>query len=81
MHSKGVIHRDIKPSNIIYQVTGKVETIKLVDFSDAVFESDNEFPMLGHPNRNYHAPESMFSLNKYGKECDLYSVGAVMFKL
>ena len=32
LHHNGIVHRDIKPENILFSVSGKYSSLKLIDF-------------------------------------------------
>ncbi len=77
-HRLGVLHRDIKPDNVILNQAG---TAKLMDFSiAAIMQNQKVRPgsILGTPR--YMAPEQIAGTT-IGPSADLYSLGAVMFRL
>jgi len=81
MHNKDYAHRDIKPENILLLSRDDDTTIKLCDFgcSQKLTGPNCMQDMAGSPQ--YAAPEVYNrTLDMgYGKECDLWSVGCVLY--
>ena len=75
-HSQNIIHRDIKPENIMY---GSEGNIKIIDFGFALVSAAKkaELDVAGTPY--YIAPEVL--TGKYGKACDIWSLGVVLYQL
>jgi len=79
-HNAGVAHRDIKPQNLLLD---RRFNIKLTDFGlSKVFESDADAVMkttyVG--TRGYQAPELLLD-QQYDLQCDVFSMGVVLFIL
>ena len=82
LHKKNIIYRDLKPENILIDVYGHM---KLADFGlskDGIGDHDRTKSFCGSPA--YLSPEVLMCKNKnskgYGKEADLYGIGAVLYE-
>ncbi len=79
MHSKKIIHRDISPDNI--QITSNNQ-IKIFDFGAArLTKEDVEETRSIVVKTGYTPPEQYRGKSKQGPYTDLYSTGAVLYKL
>lgn len=79
MHRNDVVHRDLKPENILFETKDEGSPVKIIDFGLAC-EHLGQTPMttlVGTPY--YIAPEVL--RRKYGKSCDLWSVGVIAYIL
>ncbi len=88
-HARGIVHRDIKPANLF--LTHREDGAALVKVLDFGISKMSEWPtkegkpltktgvMLGTPN--YMAPEQMRSSREVDSRADIWSFGAVLFKL
>ena len=77
LHSMNISHRDLKPENLMFSHEGPGGEIKIIDFGLAAKfgQGDMLHSIVGTPY--YVAPEV---LNKnYDQECDIWSLGAVMY--
>mmetsp|Transcript_26104 Transcript_26104/g.41133 ORF Transcript_26104/g.41133 Transcript_26104/m.41133 type:complete len:388 (-) Transcript_26104:150-1313(-) len=81
MHTRGVVHRDLKPENVLYETADEDSPIKVIDFGLSREHREGfEPPMstvVGTPY--YIAPEVL--KGRYGKSCDLWSVGVISYIL
>ena len=81
-HAREVVHRDLKPENLLYAAEEGArggEVLKLADFGLArTLESDHHLSGFGG-TPGYVAPEILLNASSYGKECDLWSLGVVLY--
>jgi serine/threonine protein kinase len=83
-HAQGVIHRDLKPSNLFLEAgaDGRV-TVKILDFGVAKLAGEPELTrtgaVVGTPA--YMAPEQARASAKVDERADIYSVGAVLYRM
>lgn len=79
IHSKGVIHRDVSPDNIEMTLDNE---IKIFDLGAAkLTKGDKEETRSIVVKTGYTPPEQYRAKSKQGAFTDLYSVGAVFYKL
>ncbi|KAG0174931.1 hypothetical protein DFQ30_001831 [Apophysomyces sp. BC1015] len=80
LHSRGIIHRDLKPENVLLADEGLLH-VKVTDFGLAKFQrGENSLgSQCGTPN--YVAPEILdpAGTRAYGKACDLWSLGVILY--
>lgn len=78
LHYRGICHRDLKPENFLYDCKRENAEIKIIDFGlGNKFDSVNNemHTVVGTPY--YVAPEVL--RRHYGKECDVWSLGVIMY--
>ncbi len=78
LHDLGIVHRDLKPENIL--CGENLEDLKIADFGLSKMVLPKETMALACGTLSYVAPE-VLTLQGYGKEADLWSVGVIMFLL
>jgi len=78
LHDLGIVHRDIKPENIL--CGAELEDLKIADFGLSKMILPKEKMDNACGTLSYVAPE-VLTMQGYGKEADLWSVGVIMFLL
>ena len=77
MNGIKMCHRDLKPENII--INPETLHIKIIDFGLSAFYSDFSHLTTKVGTPYYVAPEVLDK--KYGKECDIWSIGIITYVL
>jgi serine/threonine protein kinase len=79
-HKQGVVHREITPDNVLVTVDG---VAKLASFTLAKVATDQQLTVMGTALGvvEYMAPEQVKATSPLDARADLYSVGAVLYKL
>ncbi|CAD8101326.1 unnamed protein product [Paramecium sonneborni] len=74
-----IIHRDLKLENLVLNEQGKVDTVKIIDFGLAIYTSSPYRQLCGTPG--YIAPEMFIEKYPYTTKVDIFSLGAIFYKL
>ena len=79
VHSNNFLHRDIKPANIFIRAN---KTPMLIDFGASRFAMGVKSKSLSVVLTEGYAPKEQYSsTSKQGAYTDIYSIGAVMYKM
>ena len=79
VNEAGIIHRNIVPDNIFLTKSGEV---KLIDFSAARYATTTHYKSLTVIIKSGYSAEEQYRIRgKLGPYTDVYSVGAVLYKL
>lgn len=90
LHDQGIAHRDISPSNILIESADGQERARLADLGIARKLTDRDLILTDVPHTEpsqpwgtfgYIAPECILGLHKNDYLADIYSVGAVWYKM
>lgn len=79
MHAVGIVHRDLKPDNLLYSDKSEDAVIKIIDFglSKKIVKPSSLHSLVGTPY--YVAPEVLNEDINYGRACDLWSIGVMVY--
>jgi len=80
LHKNGIVHRDIKPENILFESSRADADVRLIDFGLSRRHAPGDAPMTNPVGTAYYtAPEVLE--RRYGKACDVWSVGVIAYIL
>ena len=78
LYKNGVMHRNIKSSNVFLTKKTGEYSIKLGEFSNAIFIRDNISESL---NSYYYTAPEIINGENYDEKCDIWSYGIVLYDL
>ena len=77
-HAEGVVHRDLKPQNIM---TGSFGEVLVLDWGLAILaEPGEDVTASAGGTPSYMAPEMIIPPYLLGSRCDVYLLGAILFR-
>lgn len=74
-----IAHRDLKPENIMFMDTPEGSIVKIIDFGLAREEDAKKGMSTRVGTPLYIAPELLEKGKSYTKECDLWSIGIILY--
>lgn len=82
-HDHGMVHRDIKPSNVMLTMRGEVKILDLglAMVTDAVDHAALTSTGQAMGTLDYMAPEQCDDSHAVDRRADIYSLGAMLYKL
>ena len=94
MHKKGIVHRDIKADNILFANNKKDSEVKIIDFglSSKIVKPNSLDSLVGTPYYvarkkkirqflNNFLAEVLDESIDYGRACDMWSLGVLIYIL
>ena len=79
VHSQGMIHSNISPENIFITTDGKVKLIDFAAYRTATTSHSRSLSVV--INAGYSAEEQYRSRSDHGAYTDVYSLGAVLYRM
>lgn len=82
IHGKGIIHADIKLENVLLAETDSIEQLQIVDFGLSYRKTHvNDLMKVASGTIDYMAPEMLAQTQTYDVQCDMWSIGVLLFIL
>ncbi|ESO94347.1 hypothetical protein LOTGIDRAFT_161573 [Lottia gigantea] len=84
LQQQNMIHADLKPENILLKDKNDIDSIRVIDFGNAIHHVHQEVSMYYEKfelqTLLYRAPEVMFGI-PFGCEVDMWSLGCIIVEL
>ena len=82
MHGRGVIHADIKLENVLLPEENSIESLRLIDFGLSYKKLvRDDLLKVTSGTLSYMAPEMLRETQQYDVQCDMWSMGVLIFIL
>ncbi|EAK88852.1 calcium/calmodulin dependent protein kinase with a kinas domain and 4 calmodulin-like EF hands [Cryptosporidium parvum Iowa II] len=79
-HDHGIVHRDLKPENFLFLNKNYNAPLKIIDFGLAARVNNEDTSLNTRAGTPYYvAPEVL--QGKYDKQCDMWSLGVILYIL
>ncbi|CAE7445984.1 CPK2 [Symbiodinium microadriaticum] len=81
LHAHSIVHRDLKLQNFLYESAEKDALLKLIDFGLCETLEDADMKMKASVGTLEFCSPDVISGKEYTSQCDLWSLGVVVFML
>ncbi|CAE6959123.1 CPK2 [Symbiodinium natans] len=81
LHAHSIVHRDLKLQNFLYESPQKDALLKLIDFGLCETLEDADMKMKASVGTLEFCSPDVISGKEYTSQCDLWSLGVVVFML
>jgi serine/threonine protein kinase len=75
------MHRDIKPDNIMLREPDDLSSVVIIDFGFASYVGQQQMNLRSCGSPGYMAPEVINNEKNYDAQCDIFSVGAILYEM
>ena len=79
LHKIGVTHTDIRAENILVEDSAAEESIKIIDFGGATWDSEYHSSLIN--TRQYRAPEIILQSQVWDAKSDLWGLGCLLVEM
>ena len=82
MHGRGVIHADVKLENVLLPEQNSIDSLRLIDFGLSFKKlARDDLLKVTSGTLSYMAPEMLRETQQYDVQCDMWSMGVLIFIL
>ena len=78
LHERNICHRDLKPENVLFEVKGKRQEIKVIDFGLSKYFNDDNRQMTTKIGTPYYVSPEILE-GRYDNSCDMWSIGVITY--